>query len=311
MQELETAISRIKEYENQSKSVRVNAFYGMNLLLKRLLKLPKWIPFEYSTYIEHSIPYDVNNIEFIKKKQKDLLLVNTKERKKIIYNSLNKKSYVLGPLFVHYRRINNIFPDPDRTGTLVFPVHSTHLIKSECNWDEYAEQLLSLDNKFKPITICFYWKNILDGDHLPFQKRGFKITTAGHIYDPNFCINFYSLLRKYKFTSSNKFASPIVYSLEMGIPHFHYGPESNYKYYELTKKDDFTDVENKINIDKILIEYYKLFKLNDIPTINSSQLEWLDQFIDEKNWEDLNFIRKKVYRSFFPVLIKKLIPFLK
>jgi hypothetical protein len=103
-------------------------------------------------------------------------------------------------------------------------VHSTHLIEVVVDWGEYAEALTMLPPRFHPVSVCLYWKDLLNGAGREFQKRKINVVTAGHMADPSFAANFYSILRTCAYSTSNMMGSYSFYSVEMATPFFQYGP---------------------------------------------------------------------------------------
>jgi predicted O-methyltransferase YrrM len=125
--------------------------------------------------------------------------------------------------FVYYRRRNRITVSASAKGTLAFPAHSTNLIDSSYEIEEYVESLLSLPTRFHPIGACLYYRDIHKGRHKIFENCGIPVYTAGHIYDRRFTERFYEILSNFSFSTSNHFGSYAFYAVEMGIPFFIHG----------------------------------------------------------------------------------------
>ncbi|MBN2144545.1 MAG: FkbM family methyltransferase [Candidatus Aureabacteria bacterium] len=142
-----------------------------------------------------------------------------------------KPCYVLFSPFVHYRQSRNIKQNQDAKGTLAYPAHSTLQINEETDTEKYIEELLKLPEEFQPIHAQFHYYDILRGRHYLWEKAGIKVHTAGHPDDYCFTERFYDILRRFKFTTSNLPMSCLYYSIEMGIPHFIYGPSPKYYNY--------------------------------------------------------------------------------
>lgn len=109
---------------------------------------------------------------------------------------------------------------PERMGTIFFPSHSTHHISVAMDFGALANTLLKLDDKYKPITVCMYWRDFELGHHLPFFQKGFKIVSAGHIYDPDFLSRFHRLCSLHKYSASNTLGSHLFYSIKSGCSFF-------------------------------------------------------------------------------------------
>ena len=130
------------------------------------------------------------------------------------------EAYTIGSLFVRYRRKHGIELADKARGTIVFPSHSTRLIKALLDWDCYADEVASLPKKYQPVSVCMYWQDLLHGHHKPFLKRGLKIYTAGYYLDVDFVDNFYEIVRNFRYSTGNTIGSNSFYLVELGIPYF-------------------------------------------------------------------------------------------
>lgn len=103
---------------------------------------------------------------------------------------------------------------------LVFPSHSTHYV--DCDYDliEFTNWIVSTrdSNGFDTVLVCMYWKDILKGTHLEYIKSGFKVVTAGHIFDINFTARLKSIFILSDAFVSNKIGSYVGYGLSLGKP---------------------------------------------------------------------------------------------
>lgn len=124
---------------------------------------------------------------------------------------------------VYYRKRNRIIIDEKANGTLAFPFHNAEEFDYDLDFESYIKELKDLPQEFQPVEICLHYRDILKGYHEIYQNNGFKVHTAGNAYDDSFIKRFYSLIRNFKYTTSNNFTSSLFYSVEMGIPHFIYG----------------------------------------------------------------------------------------
>lgn len=117
-------------------------------------------------------------------------------------------------------------PTSGREGTIFFLAHSTHHIHTLTDFDALANSLEALDPSLRPVTICVYWRDYQLGSHLPFQKRGFPIVSAGHMYDPLFLWRFYHLCSMHRYSSSNGVGSHLFYSIRAGCSFFFMNDQS-------------------------------------------------------------------------------------
>jgi len=117
------------------------------------------------------------------------------------------------------------FSFAERSGTIVFPAHSSAFVKVSSDFNSFADQLSQLPEEFHPITVCAYHIDFERGDYQPFIDRGYEIVTNGNsLYDSSFLYNFINNVKDKKFTISNSHSSTLYYSSAMGVMAYHLGP---------------------------------------------------------------------------------------
>lgn len=192
--------------------------YGLNKLIREHTGFPQWIelPCEY----EHGISVYYYPLKSKYRNKKPVILAYNKMSEKVWKKHSRKPIFILGSPFVHFRRDKQIEMKQDAQGTVAFPSHSTDLIDAEFDINEYCNELLNLPPEFHPVTICLHWDDILKGKNKVFETYGFAVKSAGDIYSPEFCRNFYDILSSHKYSTSNQVGSYTFYAVEMGIPFF-------------------------------------------------------------------------------------------
>ncbi len=218
--DLDEEIRRIKCYEAKFGCVPADRRYSMGYWLKRYLGIPTFIPLDIC--MDHGAPICDTPITTQLCTELPIFVTNRNQQLEL-WKRYSKRAFVMGSPFVYCRRLSRIEQDPYATGTIAFPVHSTHLIEVLTDWDAYAESLLKLPPHFHPISVCMYWKDLLAGHHSAFVERGIPVSTAGHMADRSFALAFYRILRTARYSTSNLLGSYTLYSIEMGIPFFLYG----------------------------------------------------------------------------------------
>jgi predicted O-methyltransferase YrrM len=269
-------------------------YYSSDKIIRQVFSIPEWIPI--SIYVFHGVnlrDYETGaNYAF---KCKCPVFVTRKSQEDYLRDRGIKDAFTVGSLFALYRRLKSIEKAPDAIGTLAFPSHSTELIDAMLDWDDYAQMLVELPEKFQPVSVCMYWKDILADRHKNFQKHGIRVYTAGHYSDVNFVDNFYNIMRNFRYCTGNTIGSHAFYSIDMGIPYFIYGPIPDYD-----NKDDpnrkkgrysYTQLENK-DIEGIFPEY----PTDDI-VISEELSIFVKKMIGLDNDIDKQQIRKVIFRS--------------
>jgi hypothetical protein len=214
------AVDRILQFESLPLP-HESEWYGIGNVVRELAKLPPRFPLHlqihHAAYIEETPlhHYDVSPLP---------VLVCRSAFVRLHARSTQKTAMVLGSPQIRYRRIRRIDTADFGQGTLAFPCHSSHHVAATFDDKAYADELLNLPVEFHPLTVCMYWKDILEGRHLFYSRKGIRVVTAGHIADPCFLEIIYGYLRQFKYTTGNFTGTHSIMSLEMGIPYFNSGP---------------------------------------------------------------------------------------
>lgn len=218
---LRNDLERIKYFHAQTQHPPEAAWYGLDRPLKRAFDIPDVMPV--LVQMHHSIDCYLHTPPCYTS-HKGALLVGTKYYQKLYVEHYGKPTYATGSPYVHYRRMNGVDILPDAKGTLAFPAHSTHHVHSRYDVERFADLLLALPDSLQPVGVCLYWMDMLNGKLEPFLKRNIPVYTAGHIFDPDFHVRFYDILRRYRYSTANAaMGSHIVLALEMGLPYFRLG----------------------------------------------------------------------------------------
>jgi hypothetical protein len=196
-----------------------NSYYGMNYILKKFAGLPISKP------LKVVLPHGLNLYkDFIWEAEKNALLpiiYNFSPHLLEIYKEKTKKIILKATSpFLYLAKLLEGIQQPKRTGTIFFPSHSTHHLAAEIEFENILKELQALDDKYKPITICIYWRDYNLNQHKIFQKNGYKIVSAGHMFDPKFLFRFYHLCSIHKYASSNDTGSQLFYSVIAGCSFF-------------------------------------------------------------------------------------------
>ncbi len=202
--------------------------YGMGKWLKRYAGFPDDLPLCAET--DHgpsnwSIPPKAHL-----ETHAPLMLYHNAGRVEIFREYSSKPCAVMGSPFVHYRRLNGCEIASEAMGTVAFPTHSTHHIKTQIDWRRYCRDLRRIPERYQPITVCLYWKDVLDGLHRTFSEEGFRVVSAGHIYDDGFVERLYGIFAQHRFITSNEICSAGIYGMEMGLPFYLWGEQKFMSY---------------------------------------------------------------------------------
>lgn len=166
-----------------------NDYYGNATVMKRYAGISPLKVLNMS--IQHGTYFGEYVWEPDYKNRNDYILVPGHNREEVYHRVCNKKVLVSG---THIAYANSIF-DEKKTNQmkqeygrtlLAFPCHSTH--HNSCSYDEsrFINEIIKFEKDFDTVMVCMYWRDIQLGQHIPFMDRGWKMVSAGHIYDHRF-----------------------------------------------------------------------------------------------------------------------------
>jgi len=269
---LNTDIKKILEIEERPQTAFIPYWtaeaYGFGKYIRKYGFYPKSFPL--LIFTDHSGPslrsklnyYEVNN-------NAPVIMFHSPELVKKWKSQYKQKCYNLYSPFVFYRRKNSISISPEATGTLAYPVHSMPELDDGFDIEKYIDGLMSLPDKFHPISVSMHYHDLNIGRHEIFLRRGIRVFTAGNPHDYRFPQRFYSILRNFRYATSNFVGSALFYAVEMDIPFFIYGNEPEYKKNVETELAQIA-LESAIAKDEIIDYYTNMFnKVSD--TITNEQ----------------------------------------
>jgi hypothetical protein len=218
-------INNLKSYLEFTQYPHSTNMYGIGFWLKKSFNIPQFIRLD-NWELHHGPPVSNSFNPSHKNISAHFLFYNSEQKDN--YLDENKEGIVVGSSFVHCRKINNISKMHSAKGTVAFPVHTIHAVDLIFDWNNYIKSLLELPDKFQPVSVCLYYREILSGIYKNFIDKGMTVYCAGHMCEINFPVNFYRILQQFIYSTSNFSCSSGYYSIEMGIPFFIYGDIPSY-----------------------------------------------------------------------------------
>jgi hypothetical protein len=271
-----------------------NAFYGNDLILKIYAGLPKNYPLK--VVMPHGAGLGDPNKIWVAERNAPLPVIfyYSEDYRNACINNTLKFAMPSAYPFLYLLELLKGQPQPERQGTIFFPSHSTHHVTTHMNFEALADELLQLDDKYHPITVCMYWRDYNLGHHLPFQERGLPVVSAGHIYDPHFLYRFYHLCSMHKYAASNSLGSQIFYSLKSGCSYFHL---DSIKYTQSVDSDINKDDIGVIPPD--LERKCKSLFCKPQPYATAEQLEFVDYYMGTRYLKTPKELRKQLLYAEF------------
>jgi hypothetical protein len=82
----------------------------------------------------------------------------------------------------------------------------------------FARMLAGYRDRFDHVTVCLYWRDVLDGAEASYRAEGFDCVTAGHMFDPAFLARLRGIIEDADVVVTNRFGSYVPYAIALGRP---------------------------------------------------------------------------------------------
>lgn len=204
---------------------KFNDFYAIAAVLKKYAGLSEDSALSY--HVEHGVFFDQSSYHGELYSPFSQIIVPADFRVEVLAKRYHKKAVPIGP-YIYYTK--SFFPKSQtqkirkKSGKTLtaFPVHSTESVGYRYDSAKYCRELLALKraHRFKTLRVCLFYKDILKGIHLEYQKHGIEVVSAGHMFDPQFLPRLRSIIELSDVTCANALGTQLAYSLQLGKPHF-------------------------------------------------------------------------------------------
>ena len=200
----------------------------------------------------------------------------------------NNGAYAIGP-YINYS--NGLLSDDqfnaekEKLGNnlLVFPAHSTLGGTKNFSISDFCQKIKDISSEFDSVTISLYWKDVELGRDKYYKKYGFKVVTAGYMYDPYFLSRLRSIIELSDFTIANEMGTSSIYALSLNKPHVILPMEVEYdlektdgKYLSFVAQDSYDKtVESEKSDD---IDLFKSHLLNSNGVINNENRNLINYY---------------------------------
>lgn len=279
-----------------------NAFYGMDGIVKRYAGLPA--DYSLKAIVPHGITLDS---DFVSKAERTAPLpavlcyppfrAGAYRRKtgKWVVPSASPYLYLLEMMRQEEseRDAGRRDSDNSRQGTLFFPAHSTHHITTDMDFEALADFLRDMDDRFQPVDVCLYWRDYNLGRDEPFARRGLRVVSAGHMFDPSFLYRFHRLCRRYRYAASNDIGSQLFYSVSSGCSFFLVGDVE-----EVNRRGrpEYLPA-NLLSQDEDIIEAIRRLFSRPVPETTKDQAEFVESVMGREYLLDPRSLREILQKA--------------
>ena len=165
-----------------------NVQYGFSKIIRKMAYYPSFLPI--CAYFEHSSPPFYDEMWEIKNEFLSDIFFHREQFANQWNNKFDGVARTFKSPFVWYKEKNKIKVSEKAKGSIFFIHHTREGVEREHNKRKIIETINNLDDCFKPVTFCFYYLDVLNELHLPYQELGFNIVTVGNKSNPDFIQNF-------------------------------------------------------------------------------------------------------------------------
>jgi hypothetical protein len=268
-----------------------NAYYGIDHILKNYAGLPQG--YALKGVWPHGLVFNQSHLWSAEVGARLPAAFCYPEYRAPAYHRQTNKRVILSASPFLYALDQIEQPDEERAGTLFFPAHSTHHLTAEMNFEVLADRLEELDETYKPVTVCIYWKDYLMGRHEIFAHRGFPIVSAGHMFDNSFLHRLARLLSRFQYAAGNHIGSHLFYAVKAGCRYFHIeGSE-----YQLDSDDEELLERDRSNHDPALEKEIRNTFLASKPRPHADQLRVADFFLGAKHKKSRAGLRADILKA--------------
>lgn len=188
-------------------------------------------------------------------------------RREILEKLTDKKIIEIGPYiayansFYSESQIDAIRKKNGKTLT-VFPSHSTMQVDMEFDIAQLINEIERVGKQFDSILVCLYWKDIALGKYEQYEKAGFRVVCAGHMYDKNFLPRLKSILMLSDMIMSNDLGTYIGHALYLNIPCYIYQMQCSANTNDISSKEEYN---NRSEICQIIFDNFNYVPQNISP----------------------------------------------
>jgi hypothetical protein len=233
-----------------------NDFYGQsNVIKNKIFFKPKTL---YST-LEHGVGFDDIIWHIDKNSVFKSSLIFSEFRKNVYKRQTKNYIFNIGSI-INYIELNKVYNQKD---SIYFLTHSTHEIDVNVNLKQIIDELKKLPLDIRPEFVCIYWKDIQRGKHIIFLENGFKVISAGHMYDNLFLYRLKEIFMNFKVLITNELGSHVFHAntcgLDIIVPHNLTACYFNDKYAlsnHFDNKNEEIEFQNSIKSTSIVNDFF-------------------------------------------------------
>lgn len=195
--------------------------YGRGTTYRRMFHIPKFVPLLFTS--DHGVAFDSFVDPFIVNNRKKfrLHITNNPIVMEVLPSRPSRMVFTLPTIhpWIYQKNKLDIRKLDCSRGTIFFPCHYAGGIDVVGIDDESSiKYLQSLSDKYSPITICFYYADMVGDRPAKFEEAGFKVITLGDPFRKDYFEEFYKMASSRNFAISEDWTSAVFYCVDLGLP---------------------------------------------------------------------------------------------
>lgn len=205
---------------HQHFAISENNFYGIGRVLSRFYDIGKHTLIEHGIYFGEYVPVTTFDDQVRE------IVTFSEYRKNVLKKQTDKPVHIVGSYINYADNLLNEFKFGQLKSKLgkvllVFPSHSIATVHARFDAGHFIRFIHHIKNlgAFDTVLVCLYFKDIELGHDKIYQENGFKIVTAGFLFDYCFLNRLKTLILLSDYTISNDLGTHIGYCVQLGKPH--------------------------------------------------------------------------------------------
>lgn len=196
--------------------------YGVAYQIKKFVGMDPGIPLN-RCVIEHGLYINRNMYQWDARHHVPHILTFSPFREEVIRELTDIIPIAIGPYIAYaedYRPKKHIEKERKKNGRtlLVMPSHSTYEVCTNYNVGQFIQQIEAAREHFDTVIVCMHFADLWMGLWKPYKKKGYRIASAGNIWNPHFLSRLKYILHLSDAVISNEFTTGMAYAMYMNRP---------------------------------------------------------------------------------------------
>lgn len=107
---------------------------------------------------------------------------------------------------------------------IVMPTHSTPTLEEHFDRDAFFDEIerVKCQGGYQTVLVCLYCVDIMNGEYKVYKRKGYRIVSAGYMFDKRFLERLKSILLLADMVLTNGIGTHIGYAISLDKPVYHF-----------------------------------------------------------------------------------------